>query len=300
VLYGIRGGFVPFSMTGFGAGEGPAAGGRLRVEIRTVNHRFFNLSAKLPGDLAALENELRERLRKEFERGHVTVAVRWVESANRDGGLALNLERARAVVARLRELQTNLGLAGEVSLDLVARSPEVLTTELTDAVATAWTDLEPIVAIAASECRAMRRREGEMLVTELRHRLDLLDAAGRIVAGRAPERLLRERDRLRVAVGELLGGKEVDENRIAQESAFLAEKLDITEELVRFTAHLQACREALGADRPAGKQLGFLAQELGREVNTMGAKANDAEITQQVILMKGELEKFREQLENLE
>jgi len=287
-------------MTGFGAGEGPAAGGRLRVEIRTVNHRFFNLSAKLPGDLAALENELRERLRKEFERGHVTVAVRWVESANRDGGLALNLERARAVVARLRELQTNLGLAGEVSLDLVARSPEVLTTELPDAVATGWTDLEPIVAVAASECRAMRRREGEMLVTELRHRLDLLDAAGRIVAGRAPERLLRERDRLRVAVGELLGGKEVDENRIAQEIAFLAEKLDITEELVRFTAHLQACREALAADRPAGKQLGFLAQELGREVNTMGAKANDAEITQQVIRMKGELEKFREQLENLE
>jgi uncharacterized protein (TIGR00255 family) len=300
VLYGISGGFVPFSMTGFGAAEGPAAGGRLRVEIRTVNHRFFNLSAKLPGDLAALEVELRERLRKEFERGHVTVSVRWLESANRDGGLSLNLERARAVVARLRELQTNLGLAGEVTLDLVARAPEVLTTELAESAATGWRDLEPIVAAATSECRAMRRREGEMLVSELRHRLDLLDAACRIVAGRAPERLLRERDRLRVAVGELLGGKAVDENRMAQEIAFLAEKLDITEELVRFTAHLQACRELLGADRPAGKQLGFLAQELGREVNTMGAKANDAEIAQQVILMKGELEKFREQLENLE
>jgi uncharacterized protein (TIGR00255 family) len=300
VLYGISGGFVPFSMTGFGAAEGPAAGGRLRVEIRTVNHRFFNLSAKLPGDLSALENELRERLRKDFERGHVTVSVRWLEIANRDGGLALNLERARSVVARLRELQTNLGLAGEVSLELVARAPEVLTTEFTEAAAANWAELEPIVGIAASECKAMRRREGEVLVSELRHRLDLLDQACRVVGGRAPERLLRERDRLRAAVGELLSGKALDENRIAQEIAFLAEKLDITEELVRFTAHLQACREALSADRPAGKQLGFLAQELGREVNTMGAKANDAEIAQQVILMKGELEKFREQLENLE
>jgi uncharacterized protein (TIGR00255 family) len=120
------------------------------------------------------------------------------------------------------------------------------------------------------------------------------------VAARAPERLSRERDRLRAAVAELLDGKPADESRLAQEIAFQADRLDITEELVRFRAHLGAAREALAATKPAGKQLGFLAQELGREVNTMGAKANDAEITHEVVAMKGELEKLREQLENLE
>jgi uncharacterized protein (TIGR00255 family) len=146
----------------------------------------------------------------------------------------------------------------------------------------------------------MRAREGDALAAELRHRLNLLEQAGHRVAGRAPERLIRERDRLRGAVAELLDGRAVDEARLAQELAFHADRLDITEELVRFRAHLAAGRAALASDKPAGKQLGFLAQELGREVNTMGAKANDAEIAHEIIAMKGELEKFREQLENLE
>ena len=111
---------------------------------------------------------------------------------------------------------------------------------------------------------------------------------------------MRERDRLRQNVTQLLDGRAIDEQRLAQELAFLADKLDITEELVRFRAHVDAARDALQSEGPVGKQLGFLAQELGREVNTMGSKGNDAEIIQQVIAMKGELEKFREQLENLE
>jgi uncharacterized protein (TIGR00255 family) len=146
----------------------------------------------------------------------------------------------------------------------------------------------------------MRAREGDALAVELRHRLDLLEESGETIAARAPSRLVRERERLRAAVTELLDGRQPDEGRLVQELAFHADRLDITEELVRFRAHLAAAREALAADRPVGKQLGFLAQELGREVNTMGSKANDVEITQQVIAMKGELEKFREQLENLE
>ena len=142
--------------------------------------------------------------------------------------------------------------------------------------------------------------EGKALTDELAHRLDLLEQAARGIGLRAPERLTRERDRLRAAVAELLDGRTVDDTRLAQELAFLADKLDITEELVRFRAHVAAAREALAGDKPVGKQLGFLAQELGREVNTMGAKAGDADIAQLVIAMKGELEKFREQLENLE
>jgi uncharacterized protein (TIGR00255 family) len=287
-------------MTGFGAGEGAAGGGRLRMEIRTVNHRFFNLSAKLPGDLAPLEPELRERLRKDLERGHVSVSVRWIEAPSHDTGLALNLERARLVVARLRELQTTLGVAGEVTLELVARQPEVLQSDAGEVSAVSWAELEPIAAAAIAECKAMRKREGGLLGAELVHRLAQLEAAAHRIAGRAPLRVTRERDRLQAAVTELLAGRTVDQDRLAQEIAFLADKLDITEELVRFASHLGACRTALAGDAPAGKQLGFLAQELGREINTMGSKANDAEIVHDVILMKGELEKFREQLENLE
>ena len=287
-------------MTGFGAAEGPVAGGRLRLEIRTVNHRYFNLAARLPSELAGLEGELRERLRRDFDRGHLAVQARWVEHPAQDAEIRVDLERARALVARLRELQTALSLPGEISLDLVARQPEIFGADGKEVPEVGWTEVEPVVARAAAECRAMRQREGDLLAGELRHRLDLLEAGAKAVAARAPERIVRERDRLRASVQELLDGRVVDEQRLAQELAFLADKLDITEELVRLRAHITAAREALAADRPAGKQLGFLAQELGREVNTMGAKANDPEITHRVIAMKGELEKFREQLENLE
>jgi len=291
---------LPNSMTGFGAAEGPVAGGRLRVEIRSVNHRYFNLAPKLPADLSGLEGELRERLRREFDRGHLAVQARWTEYPERAGGLAVDLDRARLVASRLRELQSALGLAGEVTVEMVARQPEVLSTTSEAAAEVPWAEVEPVVARAAADCRAMRLREGDALAAELRHRLELLEVAAAVIAERAPERLVRERDRLRGAVAELLDGRQADEARLAQEIAFQADRLDITEELVRFRAHVAAVREALAGDQPAGKRLGFLAQELGREVNTMGAKANDAEIAQQVIAMKGELEKFREQLENLE
>jgi len=287
-------------MTGFGAGEGPVAGGRLRIEIRTVNHRYFNLATRLPTELLSLEGELRDRLRRDFDRGHVAVQARWITQPVRPQVSRIDLERVRAVVSRLRELQSAIGLSGELSLDLVARQPDVLGDDSSHPVEGRWAELEPVVAAAAAECRAMRGREGEVLALELGRRLDLLDAAARAIAARAPERLIRERDRLRSAVSELLDGRSVDEQRLAQELAFTADRLDITEELVRFDAHVKAAREALAADRPVGKQLGFLAQELGREVNTMGAKANDAEIAHRVIAMKGELEKVREQLENVE
>ena len=287
-------------MTGFGAAEGPAGAGRLRVEIRTVNHRFFNFAPKLPGDLAALEGELRERLRREFDRGHVTVQVRWVEAPERALALTVDTERARAIAVRLRELRAAAGLDGSIDVDLVARQPDVLRWEGGDTADVGWAELEPIVAAAAAECRAMREREGAALAAELGRRLALMEEAAEAIAARAPERLVRERDRLRAAVATLLEGRAADEQRIAQEVALTADRLDITEELVRFASHVSAAREALAADRPMGKQLGFLAQELGREVNTMGANANDAAITQWVIAMKGELEKFREQLENLE
>jgi uncharacterized protein (TIGR00255 family) len=246
------------------------------------------------------EGELRERLRRDFDRGHISVQARWTESADGEAGFSVDLDRARLVAARLRELQAVLGLGGEVTVELVARQPDVLSSGDNNTGDVGWVDIEPVIARAGEECRSMRAREGEALTAELRHRLDLLERSAGEIARRAPERLTRERTRLKASVAELLDGRSVDEDRLAQELAFLADKLDITEELVRFRAHLAAAREALTSDKPVGKQLGFLAQELGREVNTMGAKAGDAEIAQLVIAMKGELEKFREQLENLE
>jgi uncharacterized protein (TIGR00255 family) len=286
-------------MTGFGAAEGKVAGGRLRVEIRTVNHRYFNPQIKLPYDIAGVESELRERLRQLLERGHVSVSARWLESPTTSDGVRLDLDRARQVVQALRTLKKRLRLKGEPDVAFVARHPDVLTVA-TDGASVAWGDVKPVVEQAAGDVLGMREREGEALAADLLQRLEALEQGARTIAARAPERLAAELVRLRRNVAELAAGVAVDEQRLAVEVALLADRVDISEELVRFRTHLAAARSALQASGPVGKQLGFLAQELLRELNTMGSKANDAAIAQAVIAMKGELERFREQLENLE
>jgi uncharacterized protein (TIGR00255 family) len=291
-------------MTGFGSAEAGVLGGRLRVDIRTVNHRYFNPQLKLPAELSGIEGELRERLRQLLERGHVAVTARWIDPPARDGGgPVVDLARARQVVAAAKELKKKLKLKGEVDLAFVARQPDVLAAATNGAAAetaVTWADVKPIVEQAARDVLVMREREGGALATELAGRLHALERGAETIAQRAPERLTAEHRRLKQAVADLAGGVQVDEQRLALEVALLADKVDITEELVRFGTHLGACRRALASGEAVGKQLGFLAQELLREVNTMGSKANDAAITQAVIAMKGELEKFREQLENLE
>ena len=290
-------------MTGFGAAEDRVSSGRLRIEIRTVNHRFFNPQLKLPADLAGIEIEMRERLRELLERGSVAVTARWMETPSGETGVTVDLARAKQVVAAAQQLKKKLKLKGTVDLAFVARQPDVLTAvngARNSDQPVQWSDVKPLVERAAKDVVAMREREGEALATELRIRLDALEAGARVVEEQAPLRLKAEHERLKQAVAELTAGAAVDEQRLALEIALLADRVDITEELVRFRSHTAAARAALGAKQPVGKQLGFLAQELLREVNTMGSKANDARITQTVIAMKGELEKLREQLENLE
>jgi uncharacterized protein (TIGR00255 family) len=291
---------VPHSMTGFGTAEGPVSGGRLEVELRSVNHRHFNLQLKVPAELQVLEADLRERLRGRFARGHVTVSARWAAEPAGPGALRPNVPRAREVVAALRELKRALKLKGEIELGWVARQPDVLMTE-----AGGEHSVEPdaVLAVldrAADQLLAMRAAEGAALARELAGQLDALAAGLASVEARAPERLVAERDRLRQAVATLLEGARLDESRLAQEIALIAERLDITEEIARLKTHLAAARAALAEQTPVGRQLGFLGQEMLREVNTIGSKANDGAITHTVIAMKGELEKFREQLENLE
>jgi uncharacterized protein (TIGR00255 family) len=290
-------------MTGFGSADGTVLGGRLRIEIRTVNHRYFNPQFRLPLELAGIEGELRDRLRALLERGHVSVSARWLAPPETEVAVSLDLARARQVVAALRELKKKLRLKGEPDLAFVARHGDVLTVASNGgegAAPVTWADVQPLAEQAAGDVLAMREREGKALATDLAARLDALEAHAAVVAERAPARLATEYERLKKAVAELAAGIRLDEQRLAQEIALLADRVDITEELVRFRTHLTAGRAALQGNSAVGKQLGFLAQELLREVNTMGSKANDAVMTQTVIAMKGELERFREQLENLE
>jgi uncharacterized protein (TIGR00255 family) len=285
-------------MTGFGVADGELAGRRAQVEIRTVNHRYFHCTVRLPADLVALEAEFRERLKQSIDRGHVTATVAWTDPAA-SASTRIDWEKAAAAADALRELKSRFALGGEVTVEQVARFPEVIGNGRTNASAE-WSALMPLVDAAIAECLEARRREGGALSGELGHRVDGIAEGMSRVGELLPRRLDREMARLQVSVRELLGGVDVHPERVAQELALLADRVDVTEEMVRLGAHLAAVRQALAGDKPVGKQLGFLAQEIGREVNTIGSKANDAVIAHHVVAMKGELEKMREQLENLE
>jgi len=287
-------------MTGYGAAEGALGGGELALEVRTVNHRHLNVQFKLPHGLQRMESEVRARLRERLERGHATVFARWTLEPERPTEVSLNLERARAMTEALRELKAALGLEGEIDLGFVARQPEVLSAGAPEEPALDAAELLAVLDEALDGVVAMREREGQALGRELSERLDNLERGLARIEERAPQRAERERDRLRAAVTELLDGRQLDEDRLSQEIALLADKLDVTEEIVRLKTHLEACRHTMGGGAAAGRQLAFLGQELLREINTIGSKANDGEIAQVVIGMKGELEKVREQVENIE
>ncbi len=290
------------SMTGFGSAEGPYGRGRVTIEVRAVNHRFFNPSLKLPGRLSRWETEIREALRRRVARGHVTLVAR-VEDAPA-AGIVVDEERAAAYAASLRDLSDRLGLTGGVDLATLLRLPDVIRAAGEDEPAPADGPAELLVVVeqAADALIEMRRAEGERLAAELRERLAVMEDAMARVAARAPERLVEHRDRLRASVRELTEGLAVDEQRLAQEIALLADRLDVQEEVARFAGHLTAFRDALdaGGAEPVGKRLGFLLQEMLREVNTTGSKANDAAILRDVLLLKEELERIREQVENVE
>jgi uncharacterized protein (TIGR00255 family) len=290
------------SMTGFGAAEGRVGKVRVTVELRTVNHRFFNPSIKVPASFARWEGDVREALRQRIARGHVSVSVRIVREGEGTGGI--DEARFAAYVEQLRSLQQRHGLAGDVDVGTVLRMPEVFVTRATDGDEEGGSaaDLVAVVNEAAYALTAMRSDEGRRLAAYLRERVGVIEDALARIAERAPGRLVEQRDRLREAVRELTEGLAVDEQRLAQEIAILADRLDVSEELDRFGSHIAAFREALrdGASEPVGKRLGFLLQEMLREANTTGSKANDAAMLRDVVALKEELERIREQVENLE
>jgi uncharacterized protein (TIGR00255 family) len=285
-------------MTGFGAADGTVGGAQVTVDLRTVNHRFFSPSIKLPPDFARWEPEIRESLRRRISRGHVSLSVRSERPA---GGLVVDEARVGAYVEQLRSHRDRYDLAGDVDLGLLLRMPDVIvaTPEVDDA---SSADLLRVVDRAVDALDRSRLDEGARLAEVLLARVASIEEALARIAELAPARLTAHRDRLRESVRLLTEGLAVDEQRIAQEIAILADRVDVQEELDRFQSHVAAFRETLAApgNETVGKRLGFLLQEMLREANTTGSKANDAAITQRVLTIKEELERIREQVENLE
>jgi uncharacterized protein (TIGR00255 family) len=288
------------SMTGFGAAEGAVGESRASVEIRTVNHRFFSPNLKLPSAFSRWEGEIRELLRQRIARGHVTLTVRVDREAS--VGPVIDETRLAQYAVTLKELQKKLALGGEVDLSTLLRLPDVISAPSDELDPAAGQALAGIVSKAIDNLTEMRRAEGAQLTAFLVDRVQAVeDRLGRIEQ-RAPIRLREQHERVKRTVGELIGGAGADPQRIAQEVAILADKLDIAEELDRFRSHLDAFRVTVRAttSEPVGKRLGFILQEMVREANTIGSKANDAPILEDVIAIKEELERIREQVENLE
>ena len=286
-------------MTGFGAAEGAVGSARVAVELRTVNHRFFNSTIRLPPELSRWEGEVREALRRKIARGHVTMSARIARGVA--GTPLIDEERFGAYVEFLRGLLRKFQLAGDVDVATVLRMPDVISS-ITEGEEGETSALLAVVESAAASLTRSRDEEGERLVVYLLERLAVIEQAVGRIAQRAPQRLLEQRDRFRDAIKQLSEGVSVDPQRLAVEVAILADRLDVQEELSRLRSHLEAFRRTVseGGSEPVGKRLGFMLQEMLREANTTGSKANDAAMLGDVVTMKEEIERIREQVENVE
>lgn len=288
------------SMTGYGRAELSTAEMTVVVEARSSNHRFLEVSLKLPREFAPLEPEVRRLMQSRFHRGRLDVMVTAQRVGTAEGRLKVDLSIARAYLARLRELAVGLGLPDAVTLPMVLQCPEVLTLEEEEFSDDAGSLLRAALDQALEGLQGMRRTEGEALHAELLRHLLTLEESGELIEKRLPEVLQRYQERLRSRVKELAEGLSVSEERLATEVALLAEKSDVAEELLRLRSHLAQFREQLSNGGAVGRSLDFLVQEMHREVNTIGAKANDLEVTRLVLIAKGAVEKLREQIQNVE
>lgn len=287
-------------MTGFGAAEGMVGAARVAVELRSVNHRFFNATIRLPSELSRWESEVREALRKRVSRGHISLSARVERGVA--GSPSIDEARFGAYVELLQRLQRQYGLDGGIDMAAVLRMPDVMQS-ITEGEEGDVGELVLIVDEAAAALAKAREDEGRRLGEYLRQRIAIVAGALDRIEARAPQRIVEQRERLRAAVRDLLeGGATVDEQRLAHEIAILADRLDVQEELSRFRSHIVAFHETLARSdgEQMGKRLGFLLQEMLREANTTGSKANDAAMLGDVVTIKEELERIREQVENLE
>lgn len=291
------------SMTGYGCGEGVHDGIKIVVELSSVNRKQSELAVNLPRDLEVLEARVRDEINRVVARGRVTVRVAMHAGDDRKAeGLRINRALARAYAREFEALARELGLAGQVSIETVVRAPGVLEAEedLGDAEAY-WPAVQGALSAALAQLVRMREEEGGNLRRDFETRLALMRRAAAAVRERAPGVAVHYRNQLheRIAAAGIVLGPD-DQERLLKEVALFADRSDITEELTRLESHFGQFDQCLARPEPVGRTLDFLAQEINREINTIGSKANDAAIAREVVTLKAELERMREQAQNVE
>ena len=290
-------------MTGFGRAESTGETYVLTVEARSVNHRHLDVALRLPKSLASVEADARKLIASRVERGRIDVQVQLAPAPGRaDHQIVVDAALARQYVDRARALGTEVGLPGDVDLAWVLDRPGVFRVEDVEPpdLVALWPDVAAALGRALDQLTAQRSVEGAALAGEMEALVLALESEVARVAERAPAAAARRESRLRDRIRALVGDVHIDETRILTEAATWAEKTDVAEELARLRSHVDQLRSMLDKGGPLGRQLDFLIQELHREVNTVGSKADDLEVSHAVVAAKGVIEKMREQTQNLE
>lgn len=290
-----------YSMTGYGRGASSLEGRELTIELKSVNNRFLDIGMKLPRQLSFLEDTLRQLLNGSLNRGHVDVFVNYRNLRSDAKTVRVDEALLKAYLTSARESAKALDLTDDLTLSRALTLPDVTTILPADEDQQALMALATtVMAEAIQGLKAMRIKEGERLKQDLSARMDTMTGYAAAIEKRAPAVVEEYRARLTARIEELLGETEVDRARLATEVAIFADRAAIDEEIVRLNTHLVHFRELLEADEPVGRKMDFLVQEMNRECNTIGSKANDAELTSIVLLCKAEIEKLREQIQNIE
>lgn len=286
------------SMTGFGKGEAICGDKKFRVELRSLNSKQLDLSVKIPGKYRAAEAEVRNIITRQLQRGKVDCFVSF-EAAVADTSAHINVDAFKAYVNELRKVCQENGISaeGDALLTAVMRMPDVVTSEEQDVSDDELKAIVDATEQAAAQLDAFRVQEGAILIADLLSRIDLIEKYRHEVEPFEGQRVETIKNRIRENLQKL--AVEVDNNRLEQEMIFYIEKLDITEEKIRLDNHCSYFREVAATEDAPGRKLGFIAQELGREINTMGSKSNEANMQRLVVMMKDELEKIKEQVLNI-
>lgn len=289
------------SMTGYGRAETEQQGRIWSVEVRSVNNRFLDAKVKLPRNYTALEDRVRKQIGSYHQRGRIDLILTVSGDFSDLVEITVDLNLARVYQERLNRLAAELGIASQADLPLLIGLPDVLTREQrSEDLEAIWPLLSTTIEAALEQCRAMRVREGEALTAELSERLELFTGVLDDIEQRLPAIVAEREQALKERLDKLLAAVDLDPIRLAQEVAILADKSDITEEMVRLRSHIAQFTDLLGSSEPVGRKLDFLIQEFLREVNTIGSKINDAENAHRAVALKSELEKMREQVQNIE
>lgn len=289
------------SMTGYGRAELVKEDVKASVEISSVNNRFCEVQFRLPKFLSPLESKLKETILSTITRGKISYTLNWEESLPITSYVKLNEEAASVYHTIMTQLREKYNLSGEIRVDHFLNLPDLIKVEKEECdVDKAWEVVREVTLGALEEFNSMRKSEGVRLASDLKQRVDNLDGTISEIERLTPLNVSSYRKKLKLRISELLADQVVDEQRIEQEVALMAEKSDVTEECVRFKSHNQQFLSALEEGGPVGKRLTFLLQEMNREANTIGSKASDAQISQRVIFLKEEIEKIREQVQNIE